>query len=65
MSEKISFENACVRLEEIIGTLEDTKTPLDDALKLFEEGVGLIKEASAALENAEQKITVLTSKKEQ
>ncbi len=65
MKEKMSFESACVRLEEIIGTLEDTKTPLDEALKLFEEGVGLIKNASAALEEAEQKVTVLTAKKEQ
>lgn len=65
MKEKMGFESACVRLEEIIGTLEDTKTPLDEALKLFEEGVGLIKNASAALEEAEQKVTVLTAKKEQ
>ena len=36
---KQTFENAMQRLEEIVSLLEKNEAPLDDSLKLFEEGV--------------------------
>lgn len=54
------------RLEEIVGLLESGKLPLEESMKLFEEGTKLSAECYETLKNAEQKITLLsdTEKKE-
>ncbi len=57
---KITFESAEERLNELIDILSSSQTPLDEALKLFEEGVILIKEANKILDEAEQKIKVIS-----
>jgi exodeoxyribonuclease VII small subunit len=36
-----SFEDALQRLEEIAQLLENEETPLEDSIKLFEEGIEL------------------------
>ncbi|WP_458862013.1 exodeoxyribonuclease VII small subunit [Acidaminobacterium chupaoyuni] len=59
MSEKFVFETAMKRIEEIVRLLERGDAPLDQSLALFEEGTGLIKKCSAALDHAEQKVTLL------
>ena len=56
---KLSFEQAMHRLEEIVKQLEQGKAPLEDSLTLFEEGTHLMKQCSAQLEQAEQKVTKL------
>ena len=56
MSEKFVFESAMKRIEEIVRLLEQGDAPLDQSLALFEEGTGLIKKCSAALDQAEQKV---------
>lgn len=58
--EKMSFEAAIARLEEIVRALESGDTPLDTALSLFEEGVSLVKLCNEKLDGAEQKIRMLT-----
>ena len=60
MTEKLTFEAAIARLEEIVRALESGSAPLDESLALFEEGVGLVKLCSERLDNAEQKVTLLT-----
>lgn len=61
MSEKkITFEESVTRLEEVVKLLERGDAPLDDALALFEEGTALIKICSKMLDEAEQKVTLLT-----
>ena len=55
-----SFEDAIARLETIVRLLESGSAPLDESLSLFEEGVGLVKLCSARLDNAEQKVKILT-----
>ena len=61
MSEKkITFEASIARLEEVVKLLESGDAPLDDALALFEEGTALIKVCSGMLDEAEQKVTLLT-----
>ena len=42
-TEKLTFEAAIARLEEIVRALESGSAPLDESLALFEEGVGLVK----------------------
>ncbi|NUM70913.1 MAG: exodeoxyribonuclease VII small subunit [Ignavibacteriaceae bacterium] len=50
------------RLEEIASSLEDTTLDLEDALKLYEEGMILAKECTEQLKGAELKITELKNK---
>ena len=38
-----SFEQSITRLDEIVRQLEQGNVPLEDALKLFQEGTGLVK----------------------
>lgn len=58
MAEK-SFEEALTRLEEIVRDLEQGELPLEDSLKSFEEGMGLIRFCSKELEAAEKKVSLL------
>jgi exodeoxyribonuclease VII small subunit len=57
-----TFENKLVRLEEISNLLEAEDTQLEDAIKLFEEGIELSKDCLITLKNAELKITELKKK---
>lgn len=60
MSKKnFSFEEAMVRLEEIVRILEGGKTSLNDSMKLYEEGVALVREANELLSKAKQKLIVV------
>ena len=58
--EQVSFEQAIEQLEEIVHRLEDQKCGLDESLALYEEGVKLLKQCRAKLDEAEQKIRLLT-----
>ena len=57
---KLDFEGAMTRLEEIVGLLERGDAPLEQAMALFEEGAKLLRECTAQLDEAEQKVTLLT-----
>ena len=62
MNEKeMTFEVAIARLEEIVRALESGSAPLDKSLSLFEEGVALVKLCNSRLDNAEQKVKILTT----
>ncbi|MBE7043065.1 MAG: exodeoxyribonuclease VII small subunit [Ruminococcaceae bacterium] len=56
----MTFEQAMLELEQITRQLESGEIPLDDSLQLFEKGVELTRFCSNALEEAEQKIAILT-----
>lgn len=58
----MNFEASLRRLEEILGALEDQQVGLDASLKLFEEGVELLRTASTELERAETKVQTLLEK---
>jgi len=47
-----SFEKKYERLERILDEIESEDIPLDKLTKLFEEGVGLIRECSTYLQDA-------------
>jgi exodeoxyribonuclease VII small subunit len=53
------FEACLERLETIVGQLEKGDIPLEQALKLFEEGIQLSTSCRKELEEAEGKVEVL------
>jgi exodeoxyribonuclease VII small subunit len=55
----MSFEDDLARLDAIARALENDRLPLDEALKLFEEGVARLRAASTALEAAEGRVQQL------
>ena len=59
-NQNLSFEQALTRLEEIVRSLENGQTKLEDSLALFEEGVRLVRLCNERLDGAEQKIKVLS-----
>lgn len=59
-SEPRSFESALRELEARVQKLESGDLPLDDALRLFEEGVGLVRECHERLDAADARILVLS-----
>lgn len=61
MASQMSFEQAMVRLEQIVATLESGRCTLDESMKLFEEGAKLTAFCQKALRAAEQKIVKLTA----
>ncbi|HYV97022.1 MAG TPA: exodeoxyribonuclease VII small subunit [Gemmatimonadaceae bacterium] len=52
----MSFEEDLARLDAIARALENDRLPLDEAMKLFEEGVARLRAATAALEAAEGRV---------
>lgn len=63
MSE-MKFERAIKRLETIVEQLEDGQLDLEKSLKLFEEGIKLARFCAEKLQEAEQKIEMLTAEHE-
>ena len=61
---QFKFEEALARLETIVGQLEKGDLPLEDSLKIFEEGVRLSKNCLKMLEEAERKVEILLKDKE-
>jgi exodeoxyribonuclease VII small subunit len=61
-AKKPEFESSLARLEEIVGKLENANLSLDDAMKLFEEGVQLSRDCQKHLEQAEGKVEILLKK---
>lgn len=58
---KLNFEDSMLRLEEIVSLLERGEAPLEQAMALFEEGAKLLRECTSQLDQAEQKVTLLTA----
>ena len=55
-----SFEESVGRLEEIVRMLENGTATLDESLKLYEEGIALVRAFNKQLDKAEKKIRLLT-----
>lgn len=59
MEQSKSFETAMKRLEVIVRTMERGELPLEESLKLFEEGTALVRSCTKQLDEAEMKIVKL------
>ena len=53
------FEKAFQQLETIVQRLEKEELPLDESLRLFEEGIGLSRFCHQRLEEVEKKIELI------
>ena len=60
----MTFEQTLARLEAIATQLDRDDLPLEDALKLFEEGIAKLREATAVLADAEGKVRTLVEQAE-
>ena len=65
MDERLSFEEALSRLEKIVQALEAGGLALEEAITVFEEGMGLARICSERLNAAELKISQLQAAFEQ
>lgn len=54
---ELTYEQAYLRLEEILNKLETNNASLDESLELYEEGIKLYKICNSLLKNARFKIS--------
>ena len=59
---RADFERSLARLEEVVRKLENANLSLDEAMKLFEEGVQLTRDCQQQLEEAEGRVEILLKK---
>jgi exodeoxyribonuclease VII small subunit len=55
----LKFEDCLARLEQIVSALETGNLPLEESLKVFEEGIALARHCSRYLDDAERRIEML------
>ncbi len=60
----VKFEDALARLETIVAELERGDLPLNDSLKMFEEGIKLSKTCLKMLDDAERKVEIMVQDKD-
>ncbi len=56
---KERFEESLKRLEDIVNRMEKGELPLDESVKLFEEGIKLTRSLAKQLEEAERRVEIL------
>ncbi len=62
MEEGKTFKDKMNRLNEIVDKVENFTLSLEESLKLYEEGMNLIKDLVSTLDDAEKKVEKLTMK---
>jgi len=60
---EIKFEEALKKLEKIVDGLEGGELSLDEALKVYQEGIELARVCAQRLDNAKKKIDLLAKNK--
>ncbi len=55
----MSFEQSLARLDEIVKLLEGGNAPLEQSMKLYEEGIALVRFCNGELDKTESKIKLL------
>lgn len=56
----MNFSEKTAELDKILRKLEGDSLPLEEALSEFEKGIGLVRECRTYLEEAKQKVALLT-----
>lgn len=59
-----SFENSMNELREIVDKLQSGNLPLEDSIKLFQEGTKLIAYSHKKLDEIQKKVKILTEEKD-
>jgi len=62
LKKTVSFEQSLTDLETLVNKMETGDLSLDESLGAFEEGVKLTRECQKMLDEAEQKVQILTEK---
>ena len=57
----MSFETDMERMEEITKRLQEESIPLEESIKLFEEGVGIARRVEKELAEIERRVEILVS----
>jgi exodeoxyribonuclease VII small subunit len=60
----VKFEEALARLEAIVAELERGELPLEDSMRIFEEGIKLSKVCLKMLDDAERRVEILVKDKD-
>lgn len=58
----INFEQSLQQLEQLVQKMESGDMALEDSLKAFEEGVGLVRQCQQSLSEAEQRVQMLITR---
>ena len=58
---EISFEEAIKKLEDIVNSLENGDFPIEESLKLYEEGIKLVNICTTKINNIEKSIKILSN----
>lgn len=61
-TEPVDFERALEELEALVERMEQGDLSLEDSLQSFERGIALTRLCQKALQDAEQKVEILTGK---
>lgn len=64
MKKDMSFEEAILKLEDTVESLEGGELTLDESIKAYEEAMKLVGICNSALEKAELKVKILTEGKD-
>lgn len=63
MTKPVHFEKSLAELQDIVMQLEKGELPLEDSLKQFEQGITIARKCQEILNQAEQKIEMLSAVK--
>lgn len=58
---KPTIEESLAKLDKILEKMEDDDTGLEETFRLYEEGLGIIKQVNAGIEKVESRIKVLST----
>lgn len=61
-NKEVGFEQKIARMEEISKVLSDSQTDLQEAVKLYEEGMKLANDLNEELSKIERRIEIVTSR---
>ena len=61
MERKMTFEQSIARLEQIVKAMDRGEVPLDESLKLFQEGTELVRACEKMLDDAEQQVVKIST----
>ena len=62
--EKKSFEDRLQQVQDLTARIESGAMPLEDSVKEFERGIGIIADLETELNNMQRRLTVLRDGKE-
>lgn len=54
-----TYEQAATELEKVVSLLEKGDLPLEESIKMFEKGIGLVRICNKQLDDIEKRITIL------